>query len=717
MSLSLRPTALALALLFAAPPLCAAAEGDEADSAAARAVAWLASAVEDPSWSEVDATQANLGAKRLVVEAMLAYTLLLRPDLGQFDDLRARLHGRVSAAANGRSAATAFAFQNWGAGLSSVYVLEKAFRGEVDRAALRALADGFAERQNAEGGWGHGADLPIGFYPTTLIVTTYWALLALGGAALHGVKPDEVVLADALELLRAVQVESGGFPYGGRSYRKGVEAGRTAGVVLALASLGLEQEDTFRRAARYALRNVRSIPDGHASPAMHVFSGAMAMFLLGDEAWSAYSREVLARVLRAQRPDGSFDDVVPGSPDSLRLMGDESTLRAYITAFYAAALSTPRSRTAAALRLKKPLSGDEEAPAATSAALLRWRVSLPGVERVALDAERAVVLDARGTLHVLEAGTGQQLYTIEEGVSRPAAARLALLADRVLVWTEPALDDSLPESLRGVVEAGAAEPAATETDLLTCFTLEPAARAWQVDLAEPMLALRAGEHGLHQLTRSGRLHVRNQEDGAATRVHHVPALLVNNDLALLPGGAFAVADESLLRVYDGEGEETWKRRSRAPRGVVPAAVTSLSVWGDSLFAGSSDGSVARRDAGDGALVWQHALRSGVVRLAATGEDRVAVLCHDGQVHSVGGGELLWSRDIGRGRESPERSGLVRDGDLVWVDAWGAGRLVALEAATGEERASFPLAGVRCFAAGGGRVLIADGEGVCCHDAP
>lgn len=66
---------------------------------------------------------------------------------------------------------------------------------------------------------------------------------------------------------------------------------------------------------------------------------SLACELLGGETRARYRDGVLARVRATQREDGSFGDLHPGSPDSMQLMSDERTDRAYRTALYAAALA------------------------------------------------------------------------------------------------------------------------------------------------------------------------------------------------------------------------------------------------------------------------------------------------------------------------------------------------------------------------------------------
>ena len=658
------------------------------DDPVARAAGFVFDTIDSPAWTEDAGALGNVGAKRRVTEAVLAYLLLLRPDLDPDGEWRLRLNGPVRSMVAGG----AIAFENWMSGFATFYLLEEAFREEPDGRTLARLADGISDRQNREGGWGHGTSLGIRFYPSTLIVSTWMSTFALGGCRRHGVDVDPDVLDDALALLRDVQASSGGFPYGGRPYQKGVEAGRTSGVVAALASLGLTDDRLFEGAVGYMRRNVARIPEGHASPAVHVLSGALASAILGDDAWREYDDAVLSRVRRSQRDDGRFTDIVEGSPDSFTFMGGDALNTAYLTALYAAALESRRSRTVAAMRVDA-LPSDDLSANPWNPIASRWEASLPGVSGLALGRDVAVALSDDRELVRLDAATGEILG--REPIDSPTGhATLSLAGDRLLLFQsppDPTVD--VPESMREMISAD------VHAARVSCFALAEGGLLWTSD-AGAARTIRPARDGVLVVSPSGRLPLLSYEDGAALRDVVTPELLVNSSIATVDDGTVAVAAESRMIVKDVAGDVLWERKLRGPRGVNPPAFACLAATDDDgrLFIATTDGRVFVRDARTGELSWETSAPGAVSAIAAVGDERAVVLLADGTVRGLSPTGEAWRFDGTRGYEAADRPRLVRRGDRVWVATPASDRLTALDARTGAVEASLPLPRGRDWAA-------------------
>ncbi|MEW6747961.1 MAG: SUMF1/EgtB/PvdO family nonheme iron enzyme, partial [Planctomycetota bacterium] len=139
--------------------------------------------------------------------------------------------------------------RSWAAGALALYYAEGNAQGidEIDnlgRVAAFVQAD-----QNIEGGWGHGDEPRTGSsYSATLIAASNWCAAALGLCQQAGVEVSPEVVDRVLRLFETVQGQSGAMPYGGPTYLRGYEVGRTTGTLFALAALGKTNASMFSKA-------------------------------------------------------------------------------------------------------------------------------------------------------------------------------------------------------------------------------------------------------------------------------------------------------------------------------------------------------------------------------------------------------------------------------------------------------------------------------------
>lgn len=667
------------------------------DDAAERAAAWLAHR----------AVEASDSPREDVAAVLLAFLQAAGVPGSARDGAAAGAADRHAVQVAMADSILRSAYANWLTGFASLYLAEESLRTGEPHPAWPRVLDALSARQNVEGGFGHGGPQALAsFYPTTLVAATAWALLAHGLARLPGRGADAGApgLADALALLADVQAGSGAFPYGGRAYRKGPEAGRTAGVVAALAALGRRDHAAFGPAARYLQANWTAVPDGHASPAMHVLFGALAAQSLGEPAWRAFDERVLARVRAAQRPDGSFDDVVAGSPDSLGLIGGEAGERAYRTACYAAALALPRSRLGRALGAHAPRDGGVpvrgDAPPAGAGAV-RWARQGAVADALVAATGDVWLVDAAGLLHRLARADGRPLGKPRRAVpaALAGATRLAHAGEGLFLVTLPGAP---------AAEGALAHEAENAPDVVTRVravradgTVLP-----PVELHGSPVASGARGKDLCLLLRGGAA-VRVPAGGGEPRVLvRMPPAAVNACLLPLEGGGLLCAVESGLTVFDASGAEAWHERTPRRRGMTPAAWTAACTPGGLIVAGATDGEVVAWSAEDGGRRWSIELGTAVRGLAPAGPASVLASCWDGSLRRIEAGAEAWRASVARGREVTAAGGFAVDGDVAWVQT--ACVLVALRAADGAELGRWPLGAGR-FAAGHG-VALAFGPG-------
>jgi outer membrane protein assembly factor BamB len=700
----LRPLSLLLILLTAVTPA-----QDSRAAALARAKAWLDARPDRPR----SVNDMGLGQPKFAAAAAIRLWLAeidARP--GDADPKLVALERAVARTSTGETIAMG-AYANWMAGFAAIPLIEKSLRQGRADPALRRVVSGFEDRQNAEGGWAHGgAGELTDFYPTSLVITTNFALFALGMSRRLHLTVDDDVVARGLALLWDVQGAGGAFPYGGRAYRKGCEAGRTASAIAALAALGQSDDDRFARAATYVLANMPSTPDGHASPAIHVMWGAVAASIIGADAQRAWDHSVMARVLAAQRPDGSFRDIVDGSPDSMALLGDAGTNAEYITALYAAALAARGSRIASTLRLAKPPSLPHPEPAPPSPAPT-WSVA---ASAVALDCDASHVADLNrsAVLSLRDSASGRPSWTASvPGVSLAhSGSAVAIDRDVVFAFAGTAED---PEALviGGAVRGATSRP--TNSGRLAAFSASDGAPLWSADVTGVPATWYPTPSGLWMRRRTGSLVLFDRASGKVLDERPGPAAAVNTTAAFLPDGRILSSDESRLLMRDASGDESWRHSLRSPRGVRAPAWTSLAPDGDCILTGTTDGRVGAWSLDACKPLWVLEIGSAVLAVARSPapSDLTLALADDGRLLGLNASSIAWTLPIGIDRELTHESRLCVRGGTAWVASAATSLLLRIDPATGRSSASVRRPHRAPWSAFGNLACVADGQTLRC----
>ncbi len=696
------PTWLASALVLAtgsgASPVLA-----ENASVPARALRWLERNLEADAGATTE-INASVEGKRLSALFVAGYLLEMHPEVDASDAFRERIDAAASEFLAGR---TTGQFQaTWLEGFLALYLAEAQLRGKDRMRDLERLAAACEAGQNVEGGWCHGKSGIASFYPSTLMAATNWAVLALGVARRLGVAVDDAILARALELYADVQSPSGAFPYGGRNYVKGFEAGRTAAAVAALAALGEVKGDLFRRAVGYAIEHAEEVPDGHASAAMHILTGALCFGLLGEPIWERFERTVLARVTGAQREDGSFDDILGRSPDSLELMGSATLNRAYITALYAASLAARSSLVVEQLSLSGvQVEEAARAPTAPPPAPppLAWRRQSKSAEFLAAGCGTVVLGGGDGTLEVVEGTTGERRASLAARDDRLRLAALFIADGRVVsFWMESGSDTELPASMQALLERGAGTPGKA-----ICHSLPGLERIWEAEFPGlPFSAAAAGER-LVVLLRSGALIAIHLDRGNIEPLGETMAPVVNGGLAPDGERGLVVASEARLRVLGGA--HRWEHESAGKRGLSPAAFSSVAWWRGDVIAGLTSGRLQLRSGNDGRVLWRRDLGGGAVVAVAAAAERALAVTADGALHATKpDGSSSWRFAPAAAKDSHAPPVVQWDGTRIWLDHGAGTFLYGVDPETGSVSAQVPVPAQSPWAIDGGVLFVCSG---------
>ena len=193
------------------------------------------------------------------------------------------------------------------------------------RKALRTCVTVLEEARRPNGGWGHGrfredgarttdlpglpADFPVSGYPDTLVAASNCAAIGLGAAGATLGTEFTLDLAPTRDYYRDARLRNGSFPYD-PSQRSSdmakINAGRTAGALVATHALGMPRDDGWKRTAAYLASERAWIGEGHGSPALNVLHGALAARLLGEAEWKAYRDLFGPRLVGMQGTDGAI---------------------------------------------------------------------------------------------------------------------------------------------------------------------------------------------------------------------------------------------------------------------------------------------------------------------------------------------------------------------------------------------------------------------------
>ncbi|MBX3471797.1 MAG: PDZ domain-containing protein [Planctomycetes bacterium] len=246
--------------------------------------------------------------------------------------------------------------ENWELSYGLMFLAEvarKTRRPDV-KAKCAELVKLLEKNQEQSGGWAHGPGGPNALNYLELQIMSNYALLGMGAAKKLGLEVDMSRLERALGWVEGTASNDGGVGYSHRQGQKGFgHPGRTAGAIVAFASLGQTRHPFFGRMVGYLERNLGRLPEGHVSPAMHLLAGAMASRLLG-RGWDAYMEAYRPLIMSFRRPDGSFSATPTRESRSLGSNTDITVGPSWTTATYVLILSLPRNK------LPLLLGGDDD---------------------------------------------------------------------------------------------------------------------------------------------------------------------------------------------------------------------------------------------------------------------------------------------------------------------------------------------------------------------
>ncbi len=661
------------------------------------AVRWLAQWAEEALSREPALRSANEAAKERAVLNLLALLFELHPEKQLANpQIREAVLQRTLRYARGERTMGEDALESWNQAFCALALVERAHRGASDGDALLALAARIQAGQRSDGGWGHGFRGASVSYPSTLIAATNGSLLALGLFERLGLPVEEKCIERGLDLYRAVQAQTGALPYGGPLHRTGFEAGRTAGAFTAMTTLGRTDDELLRCTADYLFVNVLSIPEGHGSPAYHIFEGALAFYALGEEAWERYDNAVLEGVRGVVRGDGSFGDLYEHSPDSHPAMGSAELNRAYRTALYAAALSIPRSHTAVSLREY----GEDRLPVIVTrhdpdSCCLVWRRNLTSATSLFASAGIVAVVEDSGRIGFRSAASGELLSEVEHDLDCDVPLEVRAVqqtGDRILVHLRESTTEDFETSGLAARVFRTAESARTGTNYLACFSISEMSLLWNRQLELEPRTVKLTSDRVFTLANGGGLNLLRAASGELEECRSSLPSLTQCVIEAGQDGSILIGTDATLKRIDGKGEELWDKRANANPDATPAAWTAARIAGDSLWIGSTDGLVRSIDPANGQTVSDLALRAAVRELIVPPgqEEQLLVLTDDGRVSALSNGALAWEVDLAGGHEWRGRARSFIEEDRLWIAHEGHGSVRSIDLKSGEVAVEYAL---------------------------
>lgn len=695
---------LLIFVVLLAPSLAA----EESQRASVR---WLAEWAEGALANLSESRTPNEAAKERATMCLLAFLLELHPDAGS-PELRDAVLQRTLRFARGERAMGEDALENWSQAFCALALIERAQRGEADGDALAALVARIQSGQRSDGGWGHGFRGSIDSYPSTLIAATNGSLLALGLCERLGLKVDEKCIERGLNLYKSVRAETGAFPYGGPLHRVDFEAGRTAGALTAMTALGRTDDEILRCTADYLFVNVLSIPEGHGSPAYHIFEGALAFHALGADAWKRYEETVLSGVRDVVRGDGSFDDLYDRSPDSHLAMGSAELNRAFRTALYTAALSVPLSHTAASLREY----GEDRLPVIVSrhepnTCCLVWRRNLRSATSLfSFDAIVAVVEES-GRIGFRSAGSGELLSELEHEIDCEVPLEVVdvqHVGDRVLVQLRESLAEDFDADRLAARVFRTDAPVRAGRKFLVCYSLSELSLRWNREFELEPRAVRLAEDQVFVLGSGGGLNVLDARTGNLDDCRSSLPSIAQCVIETGPGGCLVVGTDATLKLLDREGEELWVKRVAASADATAASWLTVRFAGEKLWAGSTDGLVRGIDIHTGKTVSEISLRAAVreLLLPPGQEELLLVLTDDGRVSALSRGAVAWEVDLAGGHEWRGLAKSFIEDDRLWIAHEGHGSVRGIDLKSGEVAVEYALPDDAAWTIADGQLIYA-----------
>lgn len=665
-----------------------------------------------PGEDELGQGAANAVSKRMAAMTFIGAVLDAHGNQERFDQARVEVLEMVRNDLQKKSAGGIGGFTGWLNPFRLLYLVEHSLQTNTDPDALllQTLVDGIESDQNGEGGWGHTGGNMVSFYPSTLVATTNLNLLALGLAKSFGAKVDQEGIDAGFDLLATVQGANGGMPYGGPAYRKGYEAGRTAASMLAYAAHGMTDSEQYRKAAQYVAQNLKYIPLGHASTAMHLYYGSLAAQLLAPGLQQEFDEAVLTRIRKARTADGSFDDVIDGSPDTMLAFNDKGKFidRAYVSALSVGALQADQCKWVKRLVPQPPTSAQPPAkPGALTLPQATWVAANSKVKNVRFLGDTIATDGGNGELTWYARQNGESLATtpapeLAEGLNRES--KLYAVGDYLL----HACEDQ-PE---GEISPFSGEVKDVAAGTYTLRRVSADGVQWSRQFSNLASKIRRLDGELHLLMQNGAYLVLDSSTGKTKSNWSIGQQMINVDMAPHADGKVTISTENRVQHLEDEGWEVWTKRTKGDRGITPPAWTSLLADGDRLYLAESRGEVQCRQLEDGKGIWRNMLGGsirGVSHLKAL-PGHLLVVSSDGRVHALNAddGETLWSTLYSFGDESNQPLNMVQDGDSLWLHHAEAERLLKIRVADGEVTGLLGLEEGATWALDAGQlILVAD----------
>jgi hypothetical protein len=160
--------------------------------------------------------------------------------------------------------------------------------------------------QQEDGGWDLGAaGQELGYNERTL--ATQYCLQALGLAERSGVQVENETIEKACAFLKAHTNDGDVGFVPEKGFDRRAEAGRLAGIVVALRSIACDFNDPYmNKLFKYYLKHAHEITRASVDETIHLLSAALLSRQKGLPQWSLFSRENQVLLLSLKRPDGSF---------------------------------------------------------------------------------------------------------------------------------------------------------------------------------------------------------------------------------------------------------------------------------------------------------------------------------------------------------------------------------------------------------------------------
>jgi hypothetical protein len=638
-----------------------------------------------PTDEELGQGAANASAKRMAALTFIGAVLDAHPNEPRFDQIRADVYEQVEKGALPQGATGGFT--GWMHPFATFYLVEHALQTEtkVDLKLLQALVEGIEGSQNVEGGWGHSAGDMASFYPSTLVATTNLNLIALGLAKSMGAEISQESVDDGFELLATVQGANGGMPYGGPAYRKGYEAGRTAASMLAYAAHGRMEGEQYKKASQYVAQNLKYIPLGHASTAMHLYFGGLAAQLMSAELQQEFEDSVLSRIRKAYTADGSFDDVVDHSPDTMLAFNDKGKIvdRAYVSALSLGALQADRCMWVQRL-VPNPLTAaiTPAQPSLLELPTASWQNPVKDIDQVVVYHDQIAACTDMGELNWYFKADGKARASLPAPALSEGLAREIKFVQSGDLLLQTLTDNS--ESEASPFDENAEEIPPGEFHLRR---ITPQGVVWSRNFKNASSRIRPLGNELHMLFSNGGYMVLDASNGETKRSWSAGSTLLNAGLAPHADGTVTISVENKVQHLEEDGWEVWTKRTSGQQGITPPAWTALLADGDRLLLGESRGEVQCRKMENGKGVWRNMLGGSIRSMSklASIAGHILVVSSDGRVHAINtaDGSTRWSTLFSYGDESNQALKIVQDKGYVWLHHPEVGRLLKINADDGE----------------------------------